>query len=232
VEVLIDLRGSAVFLGVGNRTAEHLAKPSRNLVRVVGGHVGEDRCQERILGYVSLIQETGHAGEGWEPAAPFEQGGFAVGVGHGVAEVDVPVHAAAEGLVLGVAAAAERVVLVGGAVVACQATVGDFGKRDTARDAVWSVLGVFHGLLAVVVPVDVATLFLSVERVAEGSGRAVTDGADDLVHAPTAGRHEGLLVGSEHGRETVTALAGVLAGAAVVEDRDLDSVVGVAAVGD
>src|SRR5262249_11506382 len=50
-------------------------------------------------------------------------------------------------------------------------------------------------------------------------------------HAPTAGRHEGLLVDSEHGCETVAAEAGVLAGAAIIKDRDLDPVIGVATVG-
>src|SRR5262249_8687617 len=205
VEILVDLGVPAGCLRAGRRTAQRLGEPFGDALGVVGRHVAVDGREERIRGEVTLIEEAGDTAQGWESAAPFEQGGGVVLFWLRVVEVDIPVHAAAERLVLRVAASAERVVLVGGAVVARQATVGDVGEGDTSRDSVRAVLGDFDVRRALVVPVDVATLLMSVDRVAEGSGRAIPNGADDLVHAPAAGRHEWLLVDPEHGRETVAA---------------------------
>ena len=71
-----------------------------------------------------------------------------------------------------------------------------------------------------------------VDGIAEGAGRAVPDRPDDLVHPAAAGGDERLLAAVEDGGEPVGAQAGVLAGAAVVEDGHLLADVGVPPVRD
>src|SRR5262249_5353005 len=68
-----------------------------------------------------------------------------------------------------------------------------------------------------------------VDREAERAGGAVADGADDLVHSAAA-RCDEHAFGVEDGVEPVGAEAGVLTNAAVVEDGELDAVVGGAPV--
>jgi hypothetical protein len=75
--------------------------------------------------------------------------------------------------------------------------------------------------LARAVIVDVVARFDAVDRKAQRARRAVPNGADDLVHATAARGYERLLTDAKHGRETVGTVSGVLADAAVVENRHL-----------
>ena len=70
------------------------------------------------------------------------------------------------------------------------------------------------------------------QRIRQGPGWAVAGRPDDLVHPSAAGSDERIVIGAENGGQPVGAVAGVLADAAVVEDRHLLAGVGVAAVGD
>ena len=79
--------------------------------------------------------------------------------------------------------------------------------------------------------VDVLARLDAVDCVAERAGGAGAHRAHELVHPAAAGRDERRLVGAECGRDAVGAEAGVLADAAVVEDRHLLADVGVAAIG-
>ena len=176
-----------------------------------------------------LVEQAGHPGQGGQPAGPLEQG--RIGGPGRVAEVHVPVHAAAERLVLRVAAAAQGVVLAGRARGPGHVRAGRVGQRDRAGDAVRAVLGHLDGALSRAVPVGQVARFLTVEGQAQRAGRAVAHGPDELVEAAAAGGDEGLGLGPERGRQPVAAQAGVLADAPVVEDRDLLPRVGVALVG-
>ena len=102
----------AVALAVELGSAEHLAEPSRHALRDGRGPCWRTaapaadprgRASRRRCGVIRVKRG--------EPAAPLEQRRLAVRVRHRVLEVHVPVHPAAERLVLGVPAAAQRVVL-------------------------------------------------------------------------------------------------------------------------
>ena len=176
------------------------------------------------------MQQPGRPGQRPEAARPLEQG--RAGARQGIAEARVPVHAAAEGLVAGVAAPAQRIMLGRGALGAGGRLAVRAGQRDGAGDPVRAVGGHLDRRPPGVVPVDVPACLVAAERVGQRAGRAVPDGADDLVHPPAAGGHEGLRIGAENRRQPVRAVAGVLADAPVIEDRDLLAVVGIAPVGD
>src|SRR5262249_16853875 len=147
-----------------------------------------------------------------------------------ILEVDVPMHAAAERLVLRVSAATERVVLGGGALGAGDGCPALVGQRDRAGDPIRPVPAHFDGCLARSVPAGLSAPLDSVDRIAQRAGRAIAHGADDVVHAAPAGGHEGTF-GVEDRVQTVGAEAGVLADAAVVEDGQLHAVVSIAPVG-
>src|SRR5262249_51608039 len=101
--------------------------------------------------------------------SPFEQGGLVPVRWHRVAEVDVPVHAAAERLVLRVTAPAERAMLRRSALRAwCREAIG-LGDRDTAGDPVRPVLGDRDRARPGVVPVGVPPRLAAVDGVPERS---------------------------------------------------------------
>src|SRR5262249_58705434 len=104
-------------------------------------------------------------------------------------------------------------------------------QGDPSGDAIRAVLGDRDRWLACAAPVHLVPGFGAVDRVAQRTGRAVPDGADDLVHPAPARRHERLGAGVEDGGQPVGAKPGVLADAAVVVDHDLLAVVDVAPVG-
>ena len=204
-------------------------------LRAIRGHVREQRGEQVVGWHVLLVQQPGHPGQRGQAAGPFEQGRVrgegGRGGGRGIAEVHVPVHAAAERLVLRVAAAAQGVVLAGRARGPGHVRAGRVGQRDRAGDAVTAVLGHLDGAFPGAVPVGQVALLLAVEGQAQRAGRAVPHGPDELVEAGAAGRDEGFGAGAERGRRAVGAQPGVLADAPVVEDRDLLPRVGVALVG-
>jgi hypothetical protein len=242
-EVLGDHpRVPAVLLAVRLRAAEHLAEPFGHPLGVVGRHGGEQRREQGVLGHVLLVEHARHPGQGRQPAGPFEDGRLASGVRHRIPETHVPVHTAAERLVLRVPAAAQGVVLAGGpgvagrlvAVGAVRAVIAPraagAGQGDAAGDPVRAVPGHLDRRVALAVVVDVGPSLLLVDGIAQGTRGAVTDGPDDLVHPAAAGGHERLRAGPEHGREPVGAQPRMLAGAAVVEDGHLLAGVAVALV--
>ena len=175
-----------------------------------------------------LVKQPGQPGQRGQAAGPLEQGRLKA-AGR-VAELHVPVHAAAERLVLRVAAPAERVVLTGRARGPGHVRARRVGQADPAGHPVGAVLGDLDGLLALAVPVDQAAGFLAVEGQAQRPGRTVAHRPDELVHPGSARGDEGLGAGAEGRRQPVGAQAGVLADAPVVEDRDLLTRVGVALV--
>ena len=146
-------------------------------------------------------------------------------------EVDVPVHAAAERLVLGLPAAAEGVVLPGRPFGPGLVVPLPVAQRDAAGDPVRAVLGDLDGRLPGAAVVDLGPGLLAVDGEAQGPRRAVPDGADDLIHPPTARVTNGSLAGMEDRRQAVGAVAGVLADPTVVEDGDLLADIGVPSVG-
>src|SRR5581483_10763436 len=142
-----------------------------------------------------------------------------------------PVHAAAERLVLRVAAPAERVVLPGTALRAFDILSVRVGERQPAGDPVRAVLAHLDGRLAGVVVVRGGAPLYPVDREAERAGRAGPDRGDDLVNPSRRGADERLLAGVKHPGQPVGAVAGVLADAAVVVDRQSRRRVGIAPVG-
>src|SRR5439155_6093164 len=125
---------------------------------------------------------------------PLEQGRVR-GPGR-VAELHVPVHAAAERLVPRVAAAAQGVVLAGRARGPGHVRAGRVGQRDRAGDAVRAVLGHLDGALPRPVPVGQVALLLTVNGQAQRAGRAVAHGPDEPVEAGAGGGDERLVVGA------------------------------------
>jgi hypothetical protein len=103
---------------------------------------------------------------------------------------------------------------------------------DAAGDAVGPVPGDLNRGFACAVVVDVVAGLDPIDGVAEGSRGAVADGTDNLVHSTTARGDERLLALVEDGRQPIGAIAGMLAGAPVVENGDLLPHVGVTPVGD
>jgi len=89
--------------------AERLGQPCGFTLRSPGRQVGERGREEVVGGQELAVEYPGHPGQRGQSAGPFEQRG--TGRASRVAELDVPVHSAAERLVLRVPAPAERVVL-------------------------------------------------------------------------------------------------------------------------
>src|SRR5215471_3875983 len=117
------------------------------------------------------------------------------------------------------------------AVVAGDLAAVGGGQRDPAGDSVRAVLGDLDAGLARVAPVPLPGGLPGVDGEPERAGRAVTHGADDLIHPAAARRHERLLAAAEDGGQPVGAEARVLAEPTVVDYRDLLARVGVAPVG-
>jgi len=145
----------------------------------------------------------------------------AVGAGDGqrlvVHEAGVPVAAVAERLVARVAAAAQREVLAAGAVAAVRTL-----QRNAAAHLVGAVAGDVY-LRTVVV----GGLGLAAFDVAQGARRTLAHGLDDRVPVGAVRVDPGLQRRAPHRRQAARAEAGVRAGAAVVQDRDLLAFVGV-----
>jgi hypothetical protein len=125
----------------------------------------------------------------------------------------------------------QRVVLERRAGGPCDVVAAMVDETQAAADAVGTVLRDFDLGRTGVIVIDLGARLHPVDRVGQGTRRAVADGADDLVHPPAARRDERLLVGAEGGLQSVGAEARVLADAPVVEDRHLLADVGVAPVG-
>src|SRR5262249_50189526 len=157
-----------------------------------------------------------------------ERGRRPVGGGLGVAKARVPVHPAAEWLVLALAAAAEAVVLQRRALVPRDVGAVLVDQRYPAGDAVRPVLRDLDRGLAR--PIDLCARLDAVHRVAESARRTCAHGADDLVHTAAARGHERLGIGVEDAAQTIGAEAGVRAKAAVVEHGQLYAHVAVAPV--
>ena len=199
------------------------------MLRVPGRHGGEQRREQVVGGHVLLVKQPGHPGQRGQAAGPLVQGRLPAPLR--VAELHVPVHAAAERLVLRVAAPAQRVVLTGRARGPRHVRARRVGQADPAGHPVGAVLGHLDRGLPRCVPVGQVARLGAVEGQAQRPGRAVAHRPDDLVHPAAARSHEGLGGGAERGGQPVGAQAGVLADAPVVEDRDLLPGVGVALVG-
>ena len=122
--------------------------------------------------------------------------------------------------------------LAGRALVAGHVRAVVVDEGDRAGDAVRAVLRHLDHRRPARVVVDLRAGLLLVDGIAEGSGRAVPDRPDDLVHPAAAGSDERLLAAVEDGGEPVGAQARVLAGASVVEDGHLLTHVGVPPVRD
>src|SRR5262249_57134476 len=116
---------------------------------------------------------------------------------------------AAERLVLALTAAAQAVVLERRAVVPRNVGAVFVGQRYPTRHAIRSVLRDLDRGLARLV--DLRARLDAVDRVAESAGRTRAHGADDLVHATAARRHERLGVGVKDALQTIAAEAGVRA---------------------
>ena len=215
----------------GRGPAEGFGQHGRLTLRVAGRHGGEQRREQVVGGHVLLVQQAGHPGQRGQAAGPLEQG--RIRAAGRVAELHVPVHAAAERLVLRMAAPAERVVLPGRARGPGHVRARRVGQADPAGHPVRAVLG--HLDRALPLPCQSARSRASsstVEGQAQRPGRAVAHRPDELVETAAAGGDERARhAGAEHGRQPVGAQAGVLADAPVVEDRDLLARVGVALVG-
>jgi hypothetical protein len=145
---------------------------------------------QRVLRDVLLVEDAGHPGQRRESAGPFEQRRGRARVRNRILEVDVPVHAAAKRLVLGVAAAAQGVVLERGSLGALQEFTLLVSQPDPSGDPVGPVLGDLDRRLATVLPIDLVPGFNTVDTKAEGAGGTVADGTDDVVHPPAARGHE------------------------------------------
>ena len=48
------MRVAAVLVGVDRRTAEDLAQPQRDVVGMIGRHVGEHRCEDRVVVHAAV----------------------------------------------------------------------------------------------------------------------------------------------------------------------------------
>jgi hypothetical protein len=147
-------------------------------------------------------------------------------------EVDVPVHARAERLVLRVAAAAEREMLGRRAIVPWNDVAIGVHQRYPTNHAIWPILGYLDTRCALAVIVDIRARFDAVDGVAQRTRPAIADCANDLVHAPAARSHERLLLEAEHRRQPIRAIARMLARSAVIDDRNLLAYVRVAVIGD
>src|SRR5450755_1443047 len=110
-----------------------------------------------------------------------------------IAESGIPVHAAAERLVLRVPAPAQRAMLTGRPGVALDLGAVGANERDRARYPVRAVPGHLDGGVPVAAPVDDVPLLVSLDREAQGTRRAVAGRADNLVHPAPARGDERLL---------------------------------------
>jgi hypothetical protein len=178
---------------------------------------------------VFLEEAADEAGEGGHTACPFEQRGL--GRGLRIPEPDVPVAARTEGLVLGLPATTEAVVLEGGALDTRYGVAVVVGEREAAGDAVGAVLGHLDRRFPNAL-IDVFPCLAPVDGEAQGARWAVADRLDQLVHPCAARADEGVAARVERCGQPVGAKAGVGADAPVVEDGDPLADVGVAAVGD
>src|ERR1022692_1965914 len=212
--------------------AERPRQPARQSQRLISRHVRAQPGQQRVGGHVLLIEQPAHPRQRGHAAGPLVERRHLPRRQHRIAEVDIPVHAAAVRLVLRVAAPAERIVLNRGSLGPVLELARRAGESDAAGDPVRAVLGDLDGRLPGAIPVGLAAGFGAVDGVAQRSGGAVPHGADDLVHPAAAGGHERLLAGAEHGGEPVRAQARVLAYAAVIEDGQLLAGIGVTPVRD
>ena len=203
-------------------------------LRAIRGHAGEQRGEQVVGWHVLLVQQPGHPGQRGQATGPLEQG-RRVRTGPGrVAEVHVPVHAAAERLVLRVAAAAQRVVLAGRARGPGHVRAVRVGHRDRPGDPVRAVLGHLDGALPGPVPVgQVARLPISwpsKPRLSAPDGQSRTARTSSSRRPPLGATKGSAPVRNAVGTRS-RAQPGVLADAPVVEDRDLLPGVGVALVG-
>jgi hypothetical protein len=80
-------------LAVELRTAEDLTEPGGDPLGVIGGHAGEQRGDQGILGHVLLVEDAGHPGQRRQAAGPGKQGRFLIARQLRVRKADVVVHA-------------------------------------------------------------------------------------------------------------------------------------------
>src|SRR5271154_2985525 len=138
VEVLADHALVApVAVAVRWRPPEDLAEPGGDALGVIGRHRAEQRRKQRLLRDVCLIEAARDAKQCGETTGPLEQRRLLWRLG-GV-EVGVPGHAAAERLVLRLAAATEAVVLERRAGVARLRCAGGVEQRDAPDHTVRTV---------------------------------------------------------------------------------------------
>src|SRR5262249_4914593 len=147
-----------------------------------------------------------------------------------IGEVNGPVHAAAERLVLRLAAAAEAVVLERRTAVSRLGLPLRVLERDATGDAIRAVLRHFDRGRPLLV--DLPARLAAGDRLAQGAGRARADRAGDVVGAPPARCDEGVALAMEGRWQRIGAEAGVRARASVVEDGDLHAGVALLRVGD
>src|SRR6185312_2482622 len=115
----------------------------------------------------------GHSGQDGQAAGPLEHRRDRVSGGHRVAELDVVVHARAEGLVARVAAPAQGVVLARCAGGPGNRDAFPVDELDRAGDPVGAVVAYLDGRGPGVAPVDLVAGLDAVDGVAEGPGRTV-----------------------------------------------------------
>src|SRR5262249_27257136 len=157
-------------------------------------------------GDVFAVEDPGHPQERGESAGPLEQRRLAVGGEDRVEELRVPVHTAAERLVLALAAAAEAVVLQRGPRLPRYPGSVGLDQFDAARNPIRAVPGDLDCRFPRLV--DVVARLVAVDGEAQGAGGAGPDGLDDLVEPAAAGGDEGLRARVEDRAQTVGAEAG------------------------
>lgn len=172
---------------VGRRRRRTTGRTLGDPLGVIGRHVGEDGSQHRIIRHVLLVEPARHPGQRRQTAGPLEDRRGPLWIGHRVGEIDVPVHARAERLVLRLPAPAQRIMLPGGAIVSWLIVAGACDERDPAGDPIRPVLGHLHRPLALTGEVHLSARFDAVHGVAQRAGRTVSYGPDDHARAPRPG---------------------------------------------
>gem|GEM_PF-4214618 len=134
-------------------------------------------------------------------------------------EVDIPMHPAAERLVLRLTAATQAIVLPRGALSVLLILALLIFEWDPTGNPVRPVFGDRDRRLADLV--DLVAALDAAYCIAERTGGTVSHGSDDLFHPGPIWIDKGFLSQAKGRRQIVRAKAGVRTDPAIVENRDL-----------
>src|SRR5580704_1293048 len=99
-------------------------------------HVCEEGAYQRILRHVFAVEDARHAQQSGKSACPLKKSGFVFWRGHGISELHIPVHTAAEWFVLRMSASAQTEMLQRRTLGSGHVASKFVDKSDTARNPV------------------------------------------------------------------------------------------------